>query len=81
MAAGFWLVWQAVGGICVTKVLKGSSQAYGGFAAVIGRQAWLLMAAEITLMAGEVNVVLARRMWPRRLGGELGPPTSGRGAP
>jgi len=71
VAAACWLALQAVGGIYVTQVLKGSSQTYGGFAAVIGLLAWLLIAAEITLMAAEVNVVLARRLWPRSLGGEL----------
>jgi membrane protein len=71
VAAACWLVLQAVGGIYVTQVLKGSSQTYGGFAAVIGLLAWLLIAAEITLIAAEVNVVLARRLWPRSLGGEL----------
>ena len=46
--------------------------------------AWLLIAAEITLMAAEVNVVLARKLWPRSLTGDLLPadertmPTSGR---
>jgi membrane protein len=73
LAAGCWLVLQAVGGVYVTKVLKGSSQTYGGFAAVIGLLAWLLIAAQITLMAAEVNVVLARRLWPRSLAGGLRP--------
>jgi membrane protein len=73
LAAGCWLLLQAVGGIYDTHVLKGSNQTYGGFAAVIGLLAWLLIAAEITLMAAEVNVVLARRLWPRSLGGELRP--------
>jgi hypothetical protein len=35
--------------------------------------AWLLIAAEITLMAAEVNVVLARKLWPRSLAGDLRP--------
>jgi membrane protein len=71
VAAACWLVLQAVGGIYVTQILKGSSQTYGGFAAVIGLLAWLLIAAEITLMAAELNVVLARSLWPRSLGSEL----------
>jgi membrane protein len=73
LAAGCWLLLQAVGGIYVTEVLKGSSQTYGGFAAVVGLLAWLLIAAQITLMAAEVNVVLARKLWPRSLAGELRP--------
>jgi membrane protein len=73
LATGCGLLLQAVGGVHVTKVLKGSSQTYGGFAAVVGLLAWLLIAAEITLMAAEVNVVLARKLWPRSLAGALVP--------
>jgi membrane protein len=71
LASGCWLALQAVGGVYVTKVLEGSSQIYGGFAAVVGLLAWLLIAAQITLMAAEVNVVLARKLWPRSIGGAL----------
>jgi len=71
LATACWLLLQALGGIYVTQVLKGSSQTYGGFAGVVGLLAWLLIAAEITLMAAEVNVVLARKLWPRSLVGEL----------
>ena len=73
LAAVCWLLLQALGGVYVTQVLKGSSQTYGGFAAVVGMLAWLLIAAEITLMAAEVNVVLARDLWPRSLAGDLRP--------
>ena len=34
---------------------------------------WLHLGAQITLYAAEVNVVVARRLWPRSL---LGPPSS-----
>ena len=70
-AAGCWLGLQALGGVFVTKVLAGSSQTYGGFAAVIGLLSWLLIASELILIAAELNVVLARRLWPRSLTGEL----------
>ncbi len=73
LASACWLLLQALGGVYVTQVLKGSSQTYGGFAAVVGILTWLLIAAEITLMAAEVNVVLDRRLWPRSLSGELLP--------
>jgi membrane protein len=73
LAAACWLVLQAAGGLYVTDVLKGSSQTYGGFAAVMGLLTWLLIAAQITLAAAEVNVVLARSLWPRSLAGELRP--------
>jgi len=73
LATGCWLLLQTVGGVYVAKVLKGSSQTYGGFAAVIGLLTWLLIAAEITLIAAEVNVVLAQELWPRSLAGALMP--------
>ncbi len=71
LATGFWLALQAVGGILVTKVLAGSSQTYGGFAAVVGLLSWLLLASELIMLAAELNVVLARRLWPRSLSGQL----------
>jgi membrane protein len=71
LAAGCWLGLQAVGGVFVTQVLAGSSQTYGGFAAVVGLLSWLLIAAELILIAAELNAVLARGLWPRSLTGEL----------
>jgi membrane protein len=71
LATGCWLALQVLGGVFVTKVLAGSSQTYGGFAAVIGLLSWLLIASELILLAAELNVVLARRLWPRSLSGEL----------
>ena len=73
LASVCWLLLQALGGVYVTQVLEGSSQTYGGFAAVVGILTWLLIAAEITLMAAEVNVVLTRKLWPRSLTGDLLP--------
>jgi len=70
-AAGCWLGLQALGGVYVTQVLAGSSQTYGGFAAVVGLLSWLLIASELILIAAELNVVVARRLWPRSLTGEL----------
>ena len=71
LAAGCWLGLQALGGAFVTQVLAGSSQTYGGFAAVVGLLSWLLIASELILIAAELNVVLARRLWPRSLTGDL----------
>jgi membrane protein len=73
LAASCWLLLQALGGVYVNQVVKGSSDTYGGFAAVVGLLTWLLVAAQITLVAAEVNVVLARRLWPRSVAGELRP--------
>jgi membrane protein len=71
LAAGCWLGLQALGGVFVTQVLAGSSQTYGAFAAVVGLLSWLLIGSELVLIAAELNVVLARRLWPRSLTGEL----------
>ncbi len=71
LATGCWLGLQALGGVYVTQVLAGSSQTYGGFAAVVGLLSWLLIASELIPIAAEFNVVLARRLWPRSLSGEL----------
>jgi hypothetical protein len=48
-----------------------SNATYGVFAAVIGLLSWLWLAAQLSLVAGELNVVLARRLWPRSLFGGL----------
>ena len=71
LATGCWLALQALGGVYITQLLAGSSQTYGGFAAVVGLLTWLLIASELTLIAAELNVVLSRRLWPRSLTGEL----------
>ena len=71
LASGCWLALQAVGGVFVTQVLAGSSQTYGGFAAVVGLLSWLVIASDLILIAAELNAVLARRLWPRSLTGEL----------
>ena len=73
VAALAWLGLQALGGAYVAHVVKGSSQTYGGFAVVVGLLSWLLIGAQVTLVAAEINVVLARRLWPRALTGRLGP--------
>jgi len=70
-ATGCWLGLQALGGVYVTQVLVGSSETYGGFAAVVGLLTWLLLASELIMVAAELNVVLVRRLWPRSLTGKL----------
>jgi hypothetical protein len=37
---------------------------------VLGLLAWLYLGAQMTIFAAEVNVVRARRLWPRSLFGE-----------
>jgi uncharacterized BrkB/YihY/UPF0761 family membrane protein len=67
--AGFTAV-QALGGWYVSRILTGASQMYGTFAVVLGLLSLLYLQAQITVMAAEVNVVLARDLAPRSLTGE-----------
>jgi membrane protein len=46
-----------------------ASDTYGLFATVIGVLSWLSLAAQLVLIAAEVNAVAALRLWPRSLTG------------
>jgi uncharacterized BrkB/YihY/UPF0761 family membrane protein len=70
LAAVLWELLQLLGGAYIHHIDQ-SSTAYGTFALVIGVLAWLHLGAQMTLYAAELNVVLARRLWPRSL---FGPP-------
>jgi YihY family inner membrane protein len=61
-----WTVLQVLGTWLVHRFLRGNS-AYGVFAAVLGLLAWIYLAIEITVYSAEINVVLARRLWPRSI--------------
>jgi len=67
IAAVCWQVLQVVGGYVVSHQLHRASELYGTFAIVLGLLAWLFLQAELTLYAAEVDVVLARRLWPRSI--------------
>jgi membrane protein len=67
-----WEVLQVGAGIYVHHVIQHASNTYGVFATVIGLLAWLHLGAQATLYAAEVNVVVARKLWPRSL---LGAPS------
>jgi YihY family inner membrane protein len=61
-----WTVLQVGGAYLIHHYLH-SSSVYGVFATVLGLVAWIYLAAEITVYCAEVNVVLARKLWPRSL--------------
>jgi membrane protein len=67
LASVGWEVLQALGGLYVAHVVKGASETYGTFAAVIGLLAWLYLGARIVVYAAEINVVLTRGLWPRSI--------------
>lgn len=62
-----WTVLQYVGGLLVEHNLRNTSKVYGSFALVLGLIAFLYLSAELTVYAAEVNVVRARRLWPRSI--------------
>jgi membrane protein len=74
LAALAWALLQWLGGWYVDRQLSRASATYGAFALVIGLLSWLYLAATVTLLAAEVNVVRSRRLWPR----SLAPPPLGR---
>ena len=62
-----WQVLLALGGYLVSHNLRRASEVYGFFAVVLGLLSWLYLGAQVTVYAAEVNVVRARRLWPRSL--------------
>jgi membrane protein len=70
VAAVFWQLLQLLGGYYIEHLLKRTGPLYGVFALVLGLLAWLYLGAQMTIFAAEVNVVRARRLWPRSLFGE-----------
>ena len=67
VAAVGWDVLQSLGGLYVGHVVKGASQTYGTFAAVIGLLAWLYLGARILIYAAQINIVLELHLWPRSI--------------
>jgi YihY family inner membrane protein len=67
VAAIGWSVLQALGAYIVDRQLERANLVYGVFAVVIGLLSWMYLSAQMVLYAAEVNVVLARRLWPRSL--------------
>jgi YihY family inner membrane protein len=58
---------QALGQWYVNRTVKGAADTYGTFAVVIGLLSWLYLLGQLLLVAAEVNVVAARRLWPRSI--------------
>jgi YihY family inner membrane protein len=67
VAAIAWTILLMVGSWLVDRHIRHASQVYGFFAIVIGLLAWISLAAQVFLFAAEINVVRARRLWPRSL--------------
>ena len=73
LAAVGWQVLLLLGSTLVDHQLRGATAAYGFFGIVLGLLAWLAVLATLLVLAAEVNVVAARRLWPR---GFIAPPTT-----
>lgn len=72
VSAVVWEILQYVGGLYINHIHH-SENAYGDFALVLGLLAWLHLGAQGTTFAAELNVVIARREWPRTLFGAADP--------
>ncbi|WP_340539020.1 YihY/virulence factor BrkB family protein [Nocardioides sp. GXZ039] len=62
-----WQLLQHLGTLYVTKVLNGPSALNQTFGFVLGLIGIIYIAAVMSIIGVEVNVVLARRLWPRAL--------------
>jgi YihY family inner membrane protein len=69
-----WSVLQTLGVYVLDRQLAHANLIYGVFAVVIVLLSWLYLSAQMLLYAAEINVVLARRLWPRSL---FQPPLTG----
>ncbi|MGC1512927.1 MAG: YihY/virulence factor BrkB family protein [Acidimicrobiales bacterium] len=67
VAAVFWGTLKLAGEWYVNGVLRGAVDVYGFFATVIALLTWMYVAAQLVLLAAEVNVVVNERLWPRSL--------------
>ena len=65
--AVLWQVLQTLGGTYVEHVIKKASQMNAVFAVVLGLVALLYIATVIAMLGLELNVVIAKRLYPRAL--------------
>jgi YihY family inner membrane protein len=61
-----WTVLQTTGTLVVSHYLK-STSIYGIFGIVLALVAWIYLVIEVTVYSAEINVVRARRLWPRSI--------------
>ncbi len=69
-----WQILATFGGLYVNHSLRGMSQTYGMFAIVIALLAWIYLQAQVVMYSAEINVVRARKLWPRSM---IQPPKTG----
>lgn len=66
-----WTALLQLGGWIVSDRIASSTQVYGTFAIVIGLLGWIYLGAQLALFGAVMNVVVADRLWPRSLRGDL----------
>ncbi len=66
-AAIVWQLLQLFGTAYVGNVVKNAGATYGVFALVLGLLAWIFLAAVGVVLSTEINVVRAKRLYPRAL--------------
>jgi inner membrane protein YhjD len=62
-----WQILQYAGTWLVNRELRHADEVAGYFGTVLGLLFWLSIGAQLTLFAAEINVVRAKRLWPRRV--------------
>ena len=62
-----WTLLQAFGSRYVVHEVNHGSALYGVFGVVLGTLAWVYIVALTVMVSAEINVVRARRLWPRSL--------------
>lgn len=67
LAAVAFAILQAAGGYLVESKVKNAPEIDGTFGIVLGTLSFLYLASRAMLLAAEVNVVRAERLWPRSL--------------
>lgn len=67
LAGGAYSALLTVGTGLVQHQLRHAQAVYGQFAFVLGLMSWLYLVAQVSLYAAEMNVVRARRLWPRSI--------------
>ena len=67
VASAGWTLMQTFGVVYMTRVLADAKATYQGFGTVIALLSFLFLSSQIVILAAEVNVVRARRLWPRSL--------------
>ncbi|MHB8219061.1 MAG: YihY/virulence factor BrkB family protein [Acidimicrobiales bacterium] len=62
-----WTVFLYAGTLLIAHTLRHAHEVYGFFGTVLGLVAWIYLGAEMTMYMAELNVVRARRLWPRSI--------------